>query len=569
MAVRPPGLLYGVDERPPIARLAALGFQYAVLVAVYLITIVITARAGGATPELQADLVSLGLVAAAIGTAIQTWNGPFFGSGYLAPPVFSAIYLAPSVLAARHGGLAAVAGLTIFAGLVEVGLSRLLIRFRVIFQPIIAGFTVFLIGIEFGLVAIAETLDLGTPSTPNLDRHVLVGGIPLAVAVGLSIWGRGLLKLMCSLVALGVGIAVSIALGSFDAGALDTVVAAPWLALPDPTVVSIGFDVSLLPVFAAAGLAATLRTVGVITTAQRVNDAAWKRADVANLSRGVVGDGLGTVAAGFLGAIGMSAAPSMVGLSEATGATSRAIGYATALILFGAAFVPKFAAVVIGLPEEVIGGIFVFVAAFLITGGMQIMMLHGLDIRSGFAISAALLLGLAAKIYPAYFAALPDALRMLSRDMLSIGLTTVVLLMLLFRIGIRKSESTDRQATDAAIVAFRSLLDQEAGKWKLAPDAVDRARDTIDTLVARLAEGSYAEGPIAIASSFDQLELRIDITYRGRPLALGTHPVHAHDTHEEAAMAAGLAHVVVGNQADRTSVTTRDGEVHIRLWFAS
>src|SRR5690606_17689363 len=113
---------------------------------------------------------------------------------------------------------------------------------------------------------------------------------------------------------------------------------------PDPTVVSIGFDASFLPVFAAAGLAATLRTVGVITTAQRVNDAAWKRADVANLSRGVVGDGLGTVAAGFLGAIGMSAAPSMVGLSEATGATSRAIGYATALILFAAAFVPKFAA---------------------------------------------------------------------------------------------------------------------------------------------------------------------------------------------------------------------------------
>jgi NCS2 family nucleobase:cation symporter-2 len=569
MAVRPPNLIYAVDERPPPLRLAVLGVQYAVLVSVFLITIVITARAAGADAETQADLVRLALLAAAAGTAIQAWNGRFFGSGFLAPPVFSAVYLAPSVLAARHGGLAAVAGMTVFAGIVEIALSRLLVRLRVVFQPLIAGFTVFIIGIEFGLVAIAETFDFTDPAATDLDRNILVGGFTVAVAVGLALWGRGAFKLMCSLIALLAGLAAALLLGTVEATTLASFGAAPWLALPDPSVLSIGFDPVLVPVFFATGLAATLRTVGVITTAQRVNDAAWKRPDVGNLARGVVGDGLGTVAAGLLGGIGMSAAPSLVGLSEATGATSRAIGYATALVLLAAAFVPKFAALVIGLPIEVIGGIFVFTAAFLITGGMQIMALRGLDFRAGFAISAALLLGLSAQLYPDYFARLPEALHMVARDTLSVSLTAVILLTLLFRLGIRQSEATDREAADAAVGAFRALLDRDAASWKVAGDAVERARDTVEALVGHLKDGGYLDGRMAIAASYDQLELTVEIDYRGRPLDLAPRHVHRFGAHEEAAMAAGLAHLALGNHADRSSVAAHDGEVRLRLSFAS
>jgi hypothetical protein len=37
MSTRPPELLYAVDERPPPARLAALGLQYSLLIGIYLI----------------------------------------------------------------------------------------------------------------------------------------------------------------------------------------------------------------------------------------------------------------------------------------------------------------------------------------------------------------------------------------------------------------------------------------------------------------------------------------------------------------------------------------------------
>ena len=56
----------------------------------------------------------------AISTVRQAQTRGPVGSGYLAPPVFSAIYIGPAALAAEVGGLPAVFGMTIFAGLVEM-----------------------------------------------------------------------------------------------------------------------------------------------------------------------------------------------------------------------------------------------------------------------------------------------------------------------------------------------------------------------------------------------------------------------------------------------------------------
>jgi hypothetical protein len=49
---RPSGLVYAVDEWPPPARLAMLGFQYAVMAAMYLVLVVIILRHARVAPEL-------------------------------------------------------------------------------------------------------------------------------------------------------------------------------------------------------------------------------------------------------------------------------------------------------------------------------------------------------------------------------------------------------------------------------------------------------------------------------------------------------------------------------------
>ncbi|MBN9023908.1 MAG: hypothetical protein J0H08_17850, partial [Rhizobiales bacterium] len=441
MATKPPDLTYGVDDVPPLPRLVALAVQYAVLIGIYMVVVVLVARAAKASPEVTTDLVSFAFIAAGVGAAAQAWNGRFFGSGFLAPPVYSAIYFAPAVLAAKAGGLPAVAGMTVFAALVEMGLSRVLDRLRVVFQPLIAGFAVLVVGIQLGLVGISEALDAAGETRPDFVADVSVGLVTLAACIGFSIWGRGVLRLVSTLLGLVIGVVLALATGVIGAPTFATIGAARWAALPDPSFIGFSFEPALVPAFIASAIAATLRTVGTIATAQRINDADWKRPDMDNISRGVLGDGLGCLAAGLASAPGMSTAASFVGLSSATAATSRSIAYATAVLLILFAFVPKVGAAIVGLPLGIAGAILVFSAEFLIVSGIQVMLTHGLDPRGGFAVSLALFVGIFSQVNQAYFQRLPDWTHMVTGDMLTVSLVIAIGLTLLFRIGIRQRDS--------------------------------------------------------------------------------------------------------------------------------
>ncbi len=74
--------------------------------------------------------ISLAMLAMGIGTLIQSYGRHGIGTGY--PLLFhtTILYLPFAVMAAKRGGLDAVAGLTVIAGLVEIMRSRLLLRAR-------------------------------------------------------------------------------------------------------------------------------------------------------------------------------------------------------------------------------------------------------------------------------------------------------------------------------------------------------------------------------------------------------------------------------------------------------
>ena len=111
------------------------------------------------------------------------------GSGFLAAPVFSAIYLGPSLLAAKSYGLAAVFGMTIFAGVVEIVISRFLGRLRIFFPPAISGFIVTIVGVHLGLVGVDHILNIDAVGTSDYPKHPSVSLLTLAIIVGLSVLG--------------------------------------------------------------------------------------------------------------------------------------------------------------------------------------------------------------------------------------------------------------------------------------------------------------------------------------------------------------------------------------------
>ena len=472
-------------------------------------------------------------------------------------------------MAAKVGGLPAVFGMTIFAGAVEIGLSRVLRRLRPLFPPAVSGFTVAIVGIELGLVGMDQTLGVEVYGQPYFPYHVGVVLLTLSISVALSVWGRGVVRLVCSLTGLASGFTAALLLGLIPAPELQTMAGASSLALPGLEHIAYRFDPNLMPAFAAAGVAAALRTIGVVTTCEKINDADWKRPVLRPIQGGVLSDGAGCLIGGLLGAPGMSVGPSLVGVSKATGATSRYIGYACAAILIAMAFVPKIAAAFLAIPLSVAGGMLVFTGALMIAGGIQIMVSRNIDTRMTFVIGISLLLALSRKVFPAYFDELPSYLHSLAASSLALGIAPAVGLTLLSRLGIRRHEAIVLAKSDDLLANLAAFLRERGKSWKIAQDVVERAASSATQAFVHIKDAHLLEGPITMAATYDDVDLVVELEYDGSLLSLPDLTGMSRDFNEEESFSYGLTLFLSGVYADRVEASSKGRLARIRLYFAT
>jgi xanthine permease XanP len=571
--IRPPGLLYALDEWPPPMRLALLGVQYGFMGATYLILVAIVLRSARLPADESVDLIAIACVALGVGTVLQALPRGPVGSGFLAPPVYSATYLAPSVLAAQIGGMPLVFGMTLLAGFVEIAIALVLTRLRMIVTPVLSGLTVFVVGLQLGVVGVGQMLDVHHAAQPTFHRHLLVTVLVLAVAVGLSIWGRGAFRLLCSALALVAGMTAAGLVNLLPTSALMSVGNATWVAPPRPALLNWDFSVELAPAFVAAGLAAALRAVGVVTTCQRINDTAWQQPDMTNIRKGVLADGVANVIGGILGAPGMSIAPSLVGISKATGATSRVIAFAAAVVLFVIGLSPKLAGIFLVIPPEVAGALLVFTASFMISGGMGIMLARPVDTRSVYVIGISTLLALSENVFPAYFRDLSPFARSVTGSPLALGLAAAILLTLLFRVGTRQHADVPWTRTAASMAATLDFLRTRARDWKIGASTIATAARETEEVLAFLDRVHPRDAGGTMRLSFNGLDFGITVVCVGGhlPALPVTAPAAAAPASEldseEAAAIFGLQDFLRSLTADRKRARQRGGRVRISLLY--
>lgn len=225
---KPASLVYGADEKPPIAITIISAIQHVGVIAIFMIYPLVIARGAGALPAEIAAILRVCMLVLAVAVVLQALPGGPVGSHFLAPSIFTGIYLGPSLLAAKAGGLPLVWGMTIFAGLVEISLSRIWSRLRAFIPPETAGMVVFLVGVIIGLAALR--LLLGASAGDMVaGRDALVAGVSLATMIGLNIWNKGRLRLFCILVGMVVGYVLSGFTGHITGADISAVLAQPML----------------------------------------------------------------------------------------------------------------------------------------------------------------------------------------------------------------------------------------------------------------------------------------------------------------------------------------------------
>lgn len=563
---KPPNILYGVDETPPLGVTLLSGVQQVGLISVYLVFPLLIGREAQVTDSEVVGLLSASMIAMAVAAILPALRIGPVGAGFLCPGVFTAAYFAPSLLAAHAGGMPLVFGMTIFGGFIGSAFSQMLRYLRPVFPPEVAGFVVMMLGVTIGAIGVRYALGIRTVN-PVHPEELVVATVSLCTMIGLNVWTRGYLKLFCGLLGMIAGYVVAASLGVLSESDLERVAGTPIVGLPSIGHFGWSFDYALIPAFVFAALAAGLKALGTITTCEKINDADWVRPDMRVIQRGVLADAITTITAGALGATGVNSSPSAVGLSSATGVTSRRVAFAIGAIFLGLAVLPKAAAVLAVMPRPVIGAAFLFTASFVFVNGLEIVNSRLLDARRTFVIGISFMLGLAVDFFPEYFTRLPAAIHPLTSSSLVLGMLSAVVLNLVFRIGARRTQRLVVDPAHVDPIAIETFMETQGAAWGARRDVIDRAIFNLQQSIETLVSSGVAQGMFEVTASFDEHNMDVRVSYDGLPLEL---PVRRPSNEEIMASEEGerrLAGFMLRRYADRVAATHRGGRSTILFHF--
>ena len=513
---RPTDLLYSVDEVPPPAVLVVSAIQHMAVNAITLVFPLIIAREAGLLGERLIDFVSLSMLALGVATILLCARSRFIGSGYLCPAGYSQIYIGPSLFALEHAGLGSVFGMTVIAGLLQVAIAPLLRRLRALLPTEIAGLVISIVGLS--LAVYGFRMIFGISANQKIEFAPLeVAAITLLTMIVLNIWTKGYAKMFCVLIGIAVGYAVSAVTGILDLSSIIQSEGLGIVRLPRFEHFDWTFDLNLLAPFAVAALATTLRTMGDISNTQRINDSDWVRPRFSSLAGGVAANGLATVFCGILGSSGVNSNSSSVGLSKATGITSRVVGFGTGICFALLSFFPAIAAAIAAMPTPVMGASLFFTSAFVFTSGLQMMTGRLLDSRKIIVIGFSFAMAVIADVYHALFATAPVVLQPIFGNSLVLGTVCAVLLNMVLRIGIRQRVSMLLDERDVNREAIEQFLSDQGARWAARRDIINKAIFGVMQVLELVGESS---GGIEIEASFDEFNLDIRIRYEGKPVLI-------------------------------------------------
>jgi len=197
--------------------------------------------------------------------------------------------------------------------------------------------------IVIGLTLVPVALDMAS-------NHYVVAGITLAVALSITFLAKGFIKQLSILIAVVVGYIISTQLGIIDNTPITQVA---FIAIPNFTLPK--FDIGAIAIIAPIVLAVFMEHIGDITTNGEV--VGQNFIEEPGLNRTLLGDGLATLFAGFIGG------PANTTYGENTGVLAITKNYDPAILRLAAifaiilGFVAKVGGFLRSIPVPVMGGI--------------------------------------------------------------------------------------------------------------------------------------------------------------------------------------------------------------------
>jgi NCS2 family nucleobase:cation symporter-2 len=566
MTRKPATLQYGVADIPPPAVIFVSALQFVAVLAGFLVFPLIMTRQAQVAPAVADSVLSWSMIVLAIGTSLQALPKGPVGSGYLAPSTMTAVYVSPSLEAVRLGGLALMAGMTLFGGVVEAVVARFMHRLRALLPPELAGVVIVLVAIGNAMLGYRYLLIPGASEPADL-QHWLVALITLGVTIGLSVWCRGILRAACALIGMIVGYIAAVPAGLLRHDDFAQLASLPLLQLPRVDYFGWSFDGVLIAPFLVAALANTLKAAALLTAAERQIDADWVRPNLERIGAGVLADGIATALSGVFCVFGVNVSSSSVGLTEATGVASRVVAYAISAIFVVMAFIPGLVRFFTLMPAAVVGATFVFTSCAILKGGIETIASRMLDARRTLVVGLSLLTGLAVEAFPGFFQAVPHAIQPVVGSPLVLGTLVGFGLNAIFRLGARRRAVLVIEPQQIDFDAIHSFMEGLGGLWGARRDVVTRASFAAQQLVEVIVENCEPRSTVSLSGSFDEFNLAVEARYAGLRLELPERRPSDTEIRESDDGARLLAGFLLRHNADRASVIQRGDSCIVRFQF--
>ena len=366
-------LLLDVNEKPTIAKWIILAIQhvFAMFGATILVPIMVNTAAGEEVLTIPVALVTSGIGTLIYILCTKGRSPVYLGSSFAFIAPLAAAYVKGGISGAMVGVMAVGLVYVIFATIIHFIGKKWIDK---LLPPVVIGPMIMIIGLSLAPSAISQ-VGLGTGT--QIDwRCIAVALITFLTTAIVMVRGKGFLKIIPFLVGIVVGYVSAICFGLVD---FSPVLEASFFSMPNFVVPFLNYT----PNFSAL---LTIVPISLVTIAEHIGDHTALSTIIGKnllkdpgLDRTLLGDGLATFVAGFLGGPANTTYgenTSVVGMTKV--ASVWVIGLA-AIIAICLGFLGKFTALVSTIPNAVLGGVSLLLYGFISVNGLKVLIENKID----------------------------------------------------------------------------------------------------------------------------------------------------------------------------------------------
>ena len=485
---------YEADERPPLLLAIGLGLQIALLtVGGVVLTVAIVSRAGGASESYLTWGVFAAAAISGTTTIIQALRIGRLGAGYVLMMGTSGSFIAVCITALAQGGPALMATLIILSSLFQFLLSTRLSLLRRILTPAVSGTVIMLISVT--VMPIAFNMLGNVPDGVPTSSALITVLVTVLVTIGVALKGTSSLRLWAPVIGVAAGSVVSGYFGLYDTA---RVAAAPWVGFPEGNWPGIDLEFgpafwALLPAFMFVTLVGAVETIGDSVAIQRVS---WRRpraVDYRAVQGAVAADGLGNLLSGLLGTVPNTTYSTSIAVTELTGVASRLVGAVVGAAFIVVALLPKALAVVLAIPDPVVGGFLIVLLSMLFVIGMKLVVQDGIDYRKGLVVGVGFWIGVGFQNDAIFPALVSDFAGGLLRNGMTAGGLAAMLMTIFLEMTSPRRYRLESDLDLSALPKIRAFLEETATRWGWDEAAAHRlVAASEETLLTLLQHGDEA-----------------------------------------------------------------------------